>query len=102
MKNKTNLILIEVAKHIPKSSRVVYYPSSIIGSDLILSGTNTVEGCLVDPKRDYVMKAPVYYEINHYKRMKKAFKKNGRDGIVRYLAPFFNQKGIDFIKTQLA
>lgn len=86
-----------MAKLLPETSYITNERVEIKGEDLLLSGQKEVEGKEIEPDKIYCMKAPVYNEANHYRRMKRAFGKNGRDGIKAYLNLFSKTKIDDFI-----
>ncbi len=43
------------------------------------------EGKPIDPKEVYIMPMPVLIAANHYRRLKKAWKRAGRDGVQHYM-----------------
>jgi hypothetical protein len=59
-----------------------------LGADLLLGNVKEVEGKPVDPKKEYLMKLPVRREMDHKMRLKNAYKKAGKVGLITYLRPF--------------
>ena len=60
----------------------MYGASSSVGvsnEDMKLANQKVVEG------EDYTMKIPVYYEVNHFRRLKRSFVKQGAEGVYDYL-----------------
>lgn len=88
--NKTALHHIDrFAKALPVLMHTAaFYQQKISGADLLLAGTKEVEGTEVLPEKDYYMKVPVNREIDHKARMKNAYKKRGKDGLISYLRPY--------------
>lgn len=39
----------------------------------------------IEEGKEYTMKIPMYHEVNHFRRMKKAYKANGANGVYLYL-----------------
>jgi len=63
----------------------------VLGSDLILAGTDKVAEKPIDPKLDYLQKSPVYLEINNHRRLCRAYKANGSEGVKKYIRDFNNK-----------
>lgn len=51
----------------------------ISGEDVLLSGTEEIEGQPVDPEKKYLVSMPAVYEMNHMRRLKKLLKKCKND-----------------------
>lgn len=88
MKKDIRNKLKHLASKLPKRSYIAREQVEISGNDLLLSGTKTVEGKKVDAFKTYWMGSPVYYESNHFLRIKKAFNRSGIDGVINYFTPF--------------
>lgn len=60
------------------------------GKDLKLGGEKEATeqlGTIVDDK-DYRLSSPVDFEVNHLRRLKKAYKRNGMEGVKEYTKPY--------------
>jgi len=77
-----------IAGMLPPMSYETRETQSIKGEDLLLSGHKEVEGKPIEAEREYFMRVPVYNEANHYRRLKRAFQANGREGVKAYLRVF--------------
>lgn len=50
------------------------------------TGTNPENGILIETAPEtIIIKNTVLYKVNHYRRLKKAFEANGKDGVKQYL-----------------
>lgn len=58
------------------------------GEDVVLSGIESDEE--INPDEEYLINMPMYHEVNHNRRLVRAFIKSGHDGVCHYL------KGIGF------
>jgi len=83
--NKIQLQLIDIiARNLPMNSQVSRINSIVKGEDAILAGTTEIDGEKVDPEKDYIIGNHLYREINHKKRIKRAFQKHGKPGLIKY------------------
>lgn len=56
------------------------------GSDIIeFDNITEMDGVKIDPEQYYMMRYPVMIFSNHYRRLKNAWKKRGREGVQDYL-----------------
>ena len=65
-----------------KGAKLMYGARSsadVSNEDMELANHNPEEG------EDYRMKIPVYYEVNHFRRLKRSFVKQGAEGVYDYL-----------------
>lgn len=65
-----------------KGSKLMYGAASSVDvshEDMELSDNKPEEG------ENYRMQIPVYYEINHFRRLKRSFVKQGSEGVIDYL-----------------
>lgn len=56
----------------------------ITGQDLLLSGQTEVEGKKIDPKLTYRLRIHRAQEVSHMRRVCRAYKKNGFEGVNAY------------------
>jgi len=82
-----------IAKMLPTTSYATSEYQEISGEDLLLSGNKEVGGKPVESEKTYSMRVPVLNEENHYRRMKRAFRASGSEGIKRYLKRFVEDYG---------
>ena len=76
------------------------------GEDLLLSNIEEVEGEPVDPEKEYIIGDVMTREVGkkqHHRRMKKAFMKNGVEGVCAYFKKFnlVDREGIHKIRAML-
>lgn len=45
----------------------------------------------INPDQRYIYNQPVQQDINHYRRLKEAFKKNGKGGVNHYLGTILSR-----------
>lgn len=88
--NKTAL---KVISNISKQMPVILFDAAIErrktkGEDLLLGGVKEVEGQPVDPEKEYYMTLPVRRTIDHKMRMKNAYSRAGKFGLITYLKPY--------------
>lgn len=78
-------ILREYAAKLPTVLHNTHEVHIYTGQELIDMEEVPPKGQHFDPERKYLYKYPVQLASNHYRRLKKAYLKNGDDGIVDYL-----------------
>jgi hypothetical protein len=61
---------------------------SIKGEDVLLAGTDMMDGEKVDPEKEYQMTLPRYHEFNHLRRIRRASKKSGFSGFWLYIKKY--------------
>lgn len=86
--NKTALKYVsELSKHCPTIlEQSCVEKSWWTGSDLLLSGVQNQQN--LKPDELYPVPYPVLREVNHKIRLKKQYKRHGKNGIINYLKPF--------------
>jgi hypothetical protein len=77
-----------VCMQLPVDGYSVKDTCKVSGEDVLLSNTNEINGEEVDPEKEYLMNIPRYHSVNHKRRMKRAFKTNGLDGLISYLKKY--------------
>lgn len=78
----------DLAKALPESQYTTRETDRIKGSELLLTGVKEVDGEPVKPEEYYTMKNPVLHEVNHERRLRKAYTKYGLEGIRQYIKRF--------------
>lgn len=58
------------------------------GIELIESGQTEVDGLPVDAEKEYIQEIPLYNEVNHFRRLKRAYTSGGVEAVKRYLQPY--------------
>ena len=53
------------------------------GADLLLAGHGDNE--LIDPDKKYVIDSPIWFHVDHKKRMKKLYNKHGKQAVIDYV-----------------
>ncbi|MCK5614235.1 hypothetical protein KAR91_70875 [Candidatus Pacearchaeota archaeon] len=89
-KHQVKLIGI-IAKALPGQSQASNINSIVSGEDAILAGTNEIEGKEVDPEKEYMIPNRLIMPVDHIKRIKRAFKSNGKNGIIEYCEKFLKR-----------
>ena len=75
-----------VAGKLPMVNEPTCEKHFVKGSELIELGTvDTVEGKKIIPDKMYEMTMPVFILVNHYRRLKKIYRKAGAVGVQRYV-----------------
>ena len=92
MEKVQELKIRAIAKILPVRQYEVNSRAKVSGEDLLLCGHKEVEGKAIEKDGEYVMPMPFYNEVNHYRRLKKAFTKNGLNGVKSYVARFVKDK----------
>lgn len=82
-----------IANNLPNQGQASNINSVVSGEDAILAGTNEIEGKEVDPDKDYIIGNRLIMPVDHRARIKRAFKSNGKNGIIEYCKKFL--KGND-------
>lgn len=98
MNKKEQKTIQKIAKILPVQMYEFTGKAKVKGSDLVLTGTTTVKGEDVDPEKEYMMDLPHRHDVNHYLRMKKAFKKRGTTAIINYCQPFIKPEAFPKFK----
>jgi hypothetical protein len=80
--------LREFAKGLPMFHYNATEQVEISGEDLLLGGYSKKDG--IEKGKSYFISVPVYYEINHYRRLKRTYQRNGIEGIRAYVAVIKN------------
>ncbi len=81
-----------IANNLPNQGQVSNINSVVSGEDAILAGTDEIEGKEVDPDKNYVIGNHLIMPVDHIKRIKRAFKSNGKNGIIEYCKKFLKGK----------
>lgn len=79
-------IIKKLANTLPMVNTITHEDHYLKGSEILEWGTITeINGKKINPEEMYKVSEPVLIARNHQRRMKKAFLKNGADGIGHYL-----------------
>ena len=85
--------LKDIAKYLPIAQYTAHETVTMKGHELKLSGYDEMEeykGKFEDDK-EYAVPMPAYYQVNHFRRMRKAYQRNGVGGVKKYCQPYFDQ-----------
>lgn len=88
MNKNTLKSITAIAENLAITMYTVKDRVEISGKDLLLGDTKEVEGEPVDPDKTYIMEMPMQIASNHKRRMKRAYKRGGVEGVINYLKPF--------------
>ena len=84
MKKDVEKFINNIVDQLPIIFDYIITPNvEITGEDIHLSGLDSTD--VENSDRIYYISMPFYYPINHKRRLKKAFKSNGVDGMRNYI-----------------
>lgn len=87
----------ELAEKMPLVMEWTHEVHMVKGQELIDQGQDvTDDGKKIKPERTYLQNMPVQIAINHERRMRKAYKKNGYAGLQEYIT-----KMLSLVKEQV-
>ncbi len=89
-----------IANNLPNQGQVSNINSVVSGEDAILAGTTEIAGKEVEPGKEYIIGNHLIMAVDHIARLKRAFKSNGKNGIIEYCKKFL--KGNDSSKLEEA
>ena len=89
MNSKIRNELRQIAASMPIVMRHTSEKQIMTGEELLQDEIYEVEGEKVDPAKTYVFHAPVQIAINHYRKLKKMYKKHGIPGIKMYCTEIY-------------
>jgi len=75
--------LKKLSQELPESFTIRAHSESVLGIDLIKEEQR--EGMEIELEQYYGVRKAVVFPINHYKKLKKAFIKDGTQGIIDYI-----------------
>ena len=82
---KPQLKLIEIiAKNLPQQGIVSNINAVVSGEDVLLTNKTEINGEEVEPEKDYIVGNRLIREVDHKGRLKKAFRKFGKTGLINY------------------
>lgn len=89
---KNDLALLQASTMLPEMSYTVKSHTDVTGEDLLLCDYKFEDGRDIIPEEIYKFDCPLILPVNHYKRLRKAFKRNGGQGVANYLSQFLTKK----------
>lgn len=78
-------LLKEIASTLPDSIYETLEMQQIKGDDVVQTGLKLLNNEEVIPEKIYEFKSPVYHTVNHFNRLKRAYKAKGIEGVNNYL-----------------
>lgn len=78
-------LLRDYAKLLPVIMETSHEDHKMTGAEMIEMGYVLEEGEVIIPEGKYIYKYPVMMAVNHYRRLKRAWLKEGEPGILAYL-----------------
>ena len=82
-------VITQIANKLPDDYYVVYHKAEITGEDIHLSGLPT-DGIKND-QTVYLINMPVYREVNHKKRLRRALKTGGVEAVRAYAEKYLGK-----------
>jgi len=99
---KTKLKVIKAISDIlPKQQYQFKGRQKLLGSDAILAGHKEIEKQEIDPEKEYILNMPYSNSVNHYNRLKRAYKRHGRSGIINYCKPYIKKEHFGKFQVQI-
>ncbi len=98
---KRRFLFKRMAKLLPSKHRVYYKKGVVKGHFFIGHGLTHFDRTPVIYFKDYVVRFCVREEIDHYKRLKRVFRKNGNDGVLKYVVPMLKPSARQWFKNYL-
>jgi hypothetical protein len=92
MDKATQRKIMVIAEMLPADNYSTVIKEEIKGEDLLLCGQTEVEGKPIDPEKTYLFNNAFIHQMNHYRRLKRSFLRNGLNGIKNYLRPYSKDK----------
>jgi len=88
MKKNIEKVLKGLAGQLPKTSYNALEVSSIKGENVKLSGLELPQGMEIEEGKEYKFKVPVIIQSSHSRRIRRAYKSSGIEGVVKYVLQF--------------
>lgn len=91
MAYKTNPELLQalriIASKLPMVNCETRERHLMLGKEILeLETVKEIDGKPINPEKHYLMIYPVFIISNHYRRLKRAWIKNGREGVQHYIS----------------
>lgn len=78
-------LLKEIASTLPDSVYETLEVQEIKGEDAVKTGLKLPNNEELIPEKIYEFKSPVFHTVNHFNRLKRAYKAKGIEGVNNYL-----------------
>lgn len=78
-------LLKEIASTLPDSIYEALEMQQIKGDEALKTGLKLPINEQINPEKEYQFKSPVYHTVNHFNRLKRAYKQKGIEGVNNYL-----------------
>lgn len=85
-KKQVKKLILEIADKLPQVFDTVLENEEMLGSELKLTPIQTEDGSQLEDDKKYLIKVPTYIASNHARRMWRAYKQRGAQGIGDYVA----------------
>lgn len=89
---RVDKVISQIAKDIPDQSYAYRQRYKIKGAEAIKTGLKIPDTKKIDPEKDYTFNDLAYRTVNHERRLKKAYKREGKVGVYKYLIPFIKEE----------
>lgn len=94
-----NKILKNIADRLPVQRYAYPQTYTVLGCDIEQSGLKIPEGMEIEDDKEYHFKDAAYKDVNHLRRIRKAYKKGGKKEVFKYIVPFVEEsKRFDALK----
>ena len=85
-----------IANNLPDQGQVSKINTKVTGHDLIedvrLGGRKESDIKEVDPEKEYIIPNRLIMAVDHIARLKRAFKRHGKNGLIEYCKKFMKEK----------
>lgn len=75
--------------------------TKVTGEDAILAGNTEINGKEINPDEEYTMTMPFTNTVNHKNRLKSAFRRNGRSGVIKYCKPYYKKEKFGLVQVHI-
>lgn len=85
-----------MAENLPAIYYIAIDRQSIKGEEVLLTGLEIPpeleEEVTNNPDKEFTFNNKIYIPINHKRRIRRAYKRGGKKGVIAYLKPYLNPK----------
>ncbi len=95
--------LKELVTYLPEDEYKASFSLKATGEQLVkkFPDLTLIPGGILDTDTTYVLRDPRECESNHFRRMKRAYEKSGKDGVVNYFMKYTNKGAENVVKERI-
>jgi hypothetical protein len=91
---KSLTIISVIAETMQSDSYAFYEKQTISGEDVLLTNTHELNGQQVVKEKDYQISVPVFNQVNHKRRLKRAYESDGLEGLMNYCKKYLKEERV--------